>query len=84
MFYAEPAISVWHASRVMDHRSGSSLATGRVGEEKIDKITFDDKQTSWTDWQSVATKTSTTEDDSCRRRDVWDASVLSSAKKLIA
>ena len=68
----------------MDHRSGSSLATGRVGEEKIDKITFDDKQTSWTDWQSMATKTSTTEDDSCRRRDVWDASVLSSAKKLIA
>ena len=67
----------------MDHRSGSSLATGRAGDEKIDKITFDDKQTSWTDWQSITTKTSTTEDDSCRR-DVWDASVLSSAKKLIA
>ena len=67
----------------MDHRSGSSLATGRLGEGKFEKITIDDKQASWTDWQSVATKTSTTEDDSCRR-DVWDASVLSSAKKLIA
>ena len=34
LFHAEPLILVWHASRVMDHRPGSNLETGRVGEEK--------------------------------------------------